>query len=240
MPVSIEATVPGMTADFYDKSGALDYGAATWDYVELQNAARVIDCRELKRAKPEEEYHACAHVALESWLADKDQTPYSQFLETPRDLGALGEQHWWVTKFTVERDPTVATYIGLAGEENRRKLAEMFKRPTTWKTYCEEVSNNTCATDDGVAVRAPIGPDEEESMFVEGLYIGHFRATEENDCDNYPDTCTGHITDYPCTWTSFVTQQTYHLDIALESNGPSPNGGYTYSQIYQIWAAANA
>jgi len=47
--------------------------------------------------------------------------------------------------------------------------------------------------------------------------------------------------DYPCGWTSFVAQQTYHLDIALESNGPEPgSNGYSYSSMVQIWAAANA
>lgn len=33
----------------------------------------------------------------------------------------------------------------------------------------------------------------------------------------------------------------YHLNIALESNGPEPNsGGYTYAQLSDVWLAANA
>ena len=50
------------------------------------------------------------------------------------------------------------------------------------------------------------------------------------------------IVDFPCGWSSFVTQQTYHLDIGLQSSGPQDPiaRGYTYQQMTQIWAAANA
>jgi hypothetical protein len=42
-------------------------------------------------------------------------------------------------------------------------------------------------------------------------------------------------------WTSFVQQQFYHLDIALKSNGNEPgSNGYSYSEMIDIWAAANA
>jgi hypothetical protein len=41
-------------------------------------------------------------------------------------------------------------------------------------------------------------------------------------------------------WSSFVTQQTYHLGIALKSSGPMAGpGGYHYSQMVEIWKAAN-
>jgi hypothetical protein len=45
----------------------------------------------------------------------------------------------------------------------------------------------------------------------------------------------------PCrsSWSSFVKQQTHHLGIALESNGDE-EGGYSYTQLTEIWAAANA
>ena len=40
-------------------------------------------------------------------------------------------------------------------------------------------------------------------------------------------------------WTSYVMQQSYHLGIALESDG-EPTGKYSYSEIVDIWLAANA
>lgn len=140
----------------------------------------------------------------------------------------------------MERDPTLGTYIGLQGEHNRKNLAERFKRPTTWKQYCEEVSVTNCSVEDGVASRPPRTEGEESSMFAEGLYTGHFRPTKKNDCDINNSTCSGHISDYPCGWNSFINQQTFHLSIALESNGPELSDGYSYSQLTQIWAAANA
>ena len=87
--------------------------------------------------------------------------------------------------------------LGIAGEANRRKLAETFLRPTTWKDYCDLVSPNNCTTSDDVAQHAPTDEADYERMFVAGSYTGHFRATEENDCDTHPDTCTGHVGDFP-------------------------------------------
>jgi len=92
------------------------------------------------------------------------------------------------------------SYFGLQGEENRQKLADLCLRPTTWKQYCEEVSPSNCTIPDETAQRAPEVEDEEDRMFVDGLYTGHFRKTEENDCETYPHNCTGHIADYPCGW----------------------------------------
>lgn len=237
MPVSVETSNYGLSTGFYDKRASLDYGSASHDFSELTRASKVLDCRSVE-GESAESYQTCAHVVMETWLADHGGGVI-RGIEAPRDLGALGSTHLWVPRFTAERDPSLSTYLRLSGEKNRHRLAETFKRPTTWKTYCEEVSTDNCATDDGVASRSP-GAEEEDSMFVEGLYTGHFRATEENDCNNFPNTCNGHVADYPCEWKSFVTQQMHHLDIALRSSGPSLNGGYTYSQLNEIWHAANA
>ena len=123
----------------------------------------------------------------------------SGIIEPPMALGALAGQYWWVPKFTAERYPELLNYVGLRGEEVRPKLAEIFKRPTTWKDYCEQVSTNNCTIDDGIASRPPQHgkQEEEDAMFVEGLYTGHFRKTEKNNCTANPDTCTGHFADYP-------------------------------------------
>ena len=96
----------------------------------------------------------------------------------------------------------------MMGEKNKQKLASTFLRPTNWKDYCLHVSNNNCSVDDGAAIRAPRDESEENMHFLQSIYRGHFRATEKNNC-------TGHIVDVPCGWTTYVSQQAYHLDIAV-------------------------
>jgi hypothetical protein len=189
------------------------------------------------------EYLNCAHVIPEVWTARSEfvaEYIREGILEAPYALGALGKEGWYIPKFTAETDPSLTSWIGLKGYENRQKLANTFLRPTTWKDYCEEVSPNNCTEADGTAQRYP-SEDETTQFFSDGLYTGHFRATEKNDCDQFPSNCTGHIGDFPCGWGGSLEAQCYHLDIALESNGAEPySGGYTYGQLGQIWRAANA
>lgn len=144
-------------------------------------------------------------------------------------------------RFTGQRDPTLFHYLGIQGEVNRRKLAETFLRPTSWKDYCELASPTNCTLPTSTALRPPADEIEGARYFVEGLYTGFFRKTEQNNCDEHPTNCTGHIVDFPCGWSSYVFQQAAHLNIALESNGPEDvSGGYSYGQMIEIWAAANA
>lgn len=146
-----------------------------------------------------------------------------------------------MTRFTGERDPTLFHFIGLQGEKNRRKLAEAFLRPTTWKDYCNLISPTKCQLPNITALRPPDDENEGERYFSDGLYTGYFRKTEQSDCDSHPNNCTGHIVDFPCGWSSYVFQQVIHLGIALESNGPEAGSrGYSYDQMVDIWAAANA
>jgi len=158
-------------------------------------------------------YQPCAHFVPESWGARKAKARslvQEGVLEQPQALGVLGQEGWFMPLFTAQRDPSLLSYLGLQGESNRRKLAERFLRPTTWEDYCEQVSPDGCRTPDSVAQRAPLAaPDDNDDehgeydrMFVEGLYTGHFRATEENDCDLHPTNCTGFFADYPCGWRS--------------------------------------
>jgi len=84
----------------------------------------------------------------------------------------LAEQYWYIPKYVAEQDPTLGTYSGLVGEKNRRKLAETFLTPTSWKDYCDHISNSTCEEPDNVAQRYPQTPPEENSFFVAGSYTG--------------------------------------------------------------------
>jgi hypothetical protein len=167
---------------------------------------------------------------------------YSGKIESPQTLGVLGQETWFVTKFTVMEDPSLAIYLGLQGEEQRWKLAQTFLRPTTWGDYCTQVSNNNCTVPTNITQRPPRTPEEELQYYnAGGNYIGHFRATDDNDCIAHPTTCTGHIADFPCNWDSFVGPQLHYLNISLTSTGPElPAGGYPHARLVEMWRAANA
>jgi 7 transmembrane sweet-taste receptor of 3 GCPR len=159
----------------------------------------------------------------------------------PQALGVLGQETWFITKFTVQQDPSLAIFLGLQGEEKRQYLADTFLRPTSWHDYCTQVSPFNCSLPNNVSLRAPVTDDERLQFYNWPNYMGHFRKTEENDCDLYPTNCTGHIADFPCHWDSFVGPQLHYLNIALKSSGPEgPAEGYPYARLVEMWKAANA
>lgn len=245
IPTTVETGTTNASLNFYDARAHFEYGTAGNDVTALVNAAQAkgSDCRNVvnddSSSRP---YVPCAHVVPETWVAAsqavKDAVK-AGFLEVPQTLGMVGNEGWYVNKLTAVQDATLDSYIGLQGEENRRKLAETFLRPTTWKDYCTEVSNTNCTVPDTIATRAPLSIEEEGRFFVQGKYMGHFRATAKNDC-NATVNCTGFVADYPCGWNSYVEAQAFHLNIALESEGEEPGSrGYTYEQLLDIWNAAN-
>ncbi|CAB9515293.1 Metabotropic glutamate receptor 1 [Seminavis robusta] len=208
----------------------------------LETAFAFEDCRMVQRGG--DAHKPCAHFTPEIWDAEANWTQDRVFegtLEPPTSYGIVGEEALYVTKFTLEQDPSFATYIGLKGDRYRQKLAETFKRPLSWLQYCEQVSIDNCTTSNQVAQRPPKDETEAARYFVDGSYIGNFQYTDQNNCTLNNDSCTGHFADYPCDWTSFAEAQFYHLNIALESNGPLPGSrGYSYSQLRELWQAANA
>lgn len=236
VPTTVESSSPSFNMNLYQVNSSFGYGA-TIDFAALELGYQIGDCREVKETG-HNRYRPCSHVLPEYW--DNGLPENSDHL-TMNSLGCLAGESWYIPKFTARRDPTLVSYAGLEGEENREKLARLFRRPTTWKDYCELVSSDNCQTKDDVASRPPMDDGEATSFFVPNLYTGYFRATEKNDCEQNPTTCTGHIANWPCGWTSSVVQQAYHLNIALESDGEDPTGGgYSYEHLTQIWAAANA
>ena len=243
IPVSIETGSANLSDDFYGVNYPLDYPKYDANYNELNVSSEVLDCRTIVNdpSKPDE-YRSCAHVVPEVWEADSLINSKAEGTGPFRELGMLTSQKWYVPKFTAMRDPSLTTVYGLAGDQNREKLARTFKRPTTWKEYCDEVSLDNCATDDGIAARPP-SDEEDDSMFADGSFSGYFRYTAASNCTGFPnnETCTGHFSDYPCGWNSVASQQQYHNKIALQSDGSYDHrGGYSYSQLVGIWRAANA
>lgn len=241
VPVTIESGMNDTANSFYDPLYGLNYNGATTDWRAMERANQ----HGCTKARHEQgAYQPCGHTFLEFWngnMADMERELGMGTIEPIEGLGAIGQQAIFVTKFTAEADPTILNLHGIQGEGNRRKLAETFKRPTTWRDYCEQESPTNCTVPDDVAQRPPLDELEEERMHVKGLYTGHFRMTDSNDCDANPTTCTGHIADFPCGWISFVIPQMYHLDVALSSDGKEAGSrGYTYQQLSDMWAAANA
>ena len=156
--------------------------------------------------------------------------------------GQVGKGSWYVPSFTADRDDTLVSFYGLSGEENRHKLADAFRRPTSWLEYCEDVSDSNCTEPDGIASRYPSDESEQSSYFAgPDSYIGYFRLTESNNCTLNPTTCVGHIIGPPCTWSTNVDGQLYWNNIVgMAPDGPVlPNGGYNYGPMIQIWRAAN-
>lgn len=244
VPVTMETGRSHMNIDFYNLDNSYDYGESN-DWTCLQTASQVGDCRKvtLSNDNHDPNYVSCCHFVVEVWdahLSSIRKLAEQGVVENPMGVGILGHQSWFVPRITGIRDPTLLTYLGLMGEENRRKLAERFLRPTRWGQYCEEVSFTNCSLPNSVAKRAPQDETERMAFFVEGLYTGHFRKTWENDCDVNPN-CTGHFADFPCGWHSFSSQQLHHLNIALQSEGNEPGSrGYTQAELVEMWAAANA
>ena len=191
------------------------------------------------------EYKSCAHVMVEAWSGQAptmNELAVTQVVEPPEGTGVVGKLGWFVPKYLVEEDPSIAHWLGLSGEANRRKVAELFRVPTTFGQFCSEIVPDNCTVPTIFASRPPNDEAEASSYFVAGgVFDGYFRFTPENDCDLNPTTCVGHITDVPCEWTTFAVPQAYHLNISVTSQGAmEPNHGYSYGDLLDIWAAANA
>lgn len=234
IPTTVETSSPNATADFYDLHGRMDYNGLSYD-------ANAMATAEALHGNCQYTNEPCAHFFTEIWDNGLVQFDGNIRQEPLRQVGVLGGGHWFIPKFALEEDPTLASYTGLQGEENREKMARTFKRPTRWKEYCEWVSTNNCSKADETAVRRPANETEADAFFVDNLYTGYFRATEKNNCTANPSSCTGHFTDYPCGWASYFWQQAYHLSMALEADNPRTHaGGYTPKEMKEIWDAANA
>ncbi|CAB9510863.1 Receptor-type guanylate cyclase gcy [Seminavis robusta] len=237
VPTSIEGGEPDVNINLYQENSNFDFWNVKVDvfrHPEMSTAGRVDDCR-MVTTDPEN-YEPCYHVYPEIWWQSKKDLPFPE-MESLLDLGVLSTLAIYIPKFALQRDTSLNSFIGLRGEDNRRKLAETFKSPTRWGDYCKEVSPTNCTIPDPIAERAPLEEDEEMLFFSAGVYNGHFRMTQ--DCDANPE-CAGDFINIACDWTTYALQQIYHNDIALEMRGPLASGGYSYDEQVQIYAAANA
>ncbi|CAB9529643.1 expressed unknown protein (Partial), partial [Seminavis robusta] len=239
VPTTLEASISARNS-FFEPSGAFEYGSL--DTVQsFENNFKYKGCE--KASRDPDNYETCANLSPEFWIATGEWAQEAQqrgLLEPPEALGVLARESLFVPKFTLERDASLLSYIGMQGEKNRQKLADAFLRPTLWKDYCLEVSPNNCSTPDENAQRPPEDDDEGDRFFLKDEYTGYFRKTDANNCTLNPDTCTGHLVDYPCEWSSYAEQQLYHLNISLsgDKHGEGERGHGDW-QTVQILNAAN-
>jgi hypothetical protein len=108
----------------------------------------------------------CVHLLPEVWpgqIAEYTNLSRSKQIEAPGGNGVLGRAGLHVSKFTLQQYPSLAIWLGYAGGVNRRLLATLFKRPTTWSHYCNILSPCNCSVADGTAARYPEA--KEESMY---------------------------------------------------------------------------
>jgi hypothetical protein len=200
IPTSMETASHDRHMNFYHPESPTETIIAdSSDLQALQTANKYGgDCS--LASKSEDNYEQCSNFLSEVW----DPLASDVFAATVAEespLGVVGQEAWFVPKYTAERNSEIHSYIGLQGldQTNRRTLAELFQTPLTWAEYCSQISPNNCTKPDTVAQRAPQSDsDEVGRMFVGGLYTGHFTKLPANDCDLNPDTCTGTFIDYPC------------------------------------------
>ena len=256
VPTTMETSMPDDEAsfNFYDPSMRFSYSKGSYDYDALRASLEHGDCVSFQanNAKSGGEYKSCAHVMPEAWNGQKENMASAEeegLIEPTTGSGGVAKYSWYVPHFTAERDPIILSYFGMtSGDDdlaNRRRLPELFLRPQTWKWFCDNVSADNCSTpyydEEGrlIASRPPADEGEEVRYFSAGSFHGHFAPTEENDCDANPFTCTGHIANVQCDWSTFAIPQAHYLGIPVKGSGPGVAGGYPYGRMVDIYNAAN-
>ena len=195
VPTSIETNAWQSSRDFYDPQATLDYQTSmSAAPLVTANALADGDCLSIHNTNAED-YQACAHFMPEFWHYPATEIQQQQ-VEPPQGTGYLGQEGWYLTKFTAQAHPELVSYHGYYN--NREKLAHLFRQPTTWGDYCSFVSLDNCSVPDAVAQRAPHNDTEAQRMFAgRELYRGHFRVTRQNNCTEN-ENCVGHFANYPC------------------------------------------
>jgi uncharacterized membrane protein YidH (DUF202 family) len=237
VPVRVGLASDTVASSFYNLDSPMFWSSQAYAFDEIETANRLDGHCELTD-------EPCVHVMPEVWIGQEKKWKAALTdgnIDRVDGDGQVGKVSWYVPTFTVKRHPQVASFHGLS--DHREELARIFKRPTTWLDYCEQVSTNNCSLPDDFSERHPM-EEERTQYFAEGYYTGHFRNTLQNNCTANPDTCTGHIVAPDCGWSTNVEAQAYWNDIALESNGnvrvAGGNGVYSYEEMIRIWRAANA
>ncbi len=230
--VGLNSAVTNVTS-FYSPVNTIEYSSSAYPFDALQTN---VQC--------ETTDEDCVDVLPEVWNGQFPAVTSLMQQDAIDSLdwcGQVGKLGFYIPAITASKDPTLLSHYGLKGESNRAKLAETFKRPTTWAEYCEQVSETNCTQPDDFAKSYP--PEGAEAKyFSSGSYEGYFRMLPQNNCTEFPDTCQGYMVAPPCGWSGNVDSQIYWNDfVGIALDGPEvPNGGYSYGEMIEIWNAANA
>jgi hypothetical protein len=218
VPTSLESHVLESQGNFYNPVLNKQFGwSGDWSAAQHSLNASSIhhDCVPISLANnaannAADIYTPCAHVIAEQWDAF-DYAPFlidAGIIEQPLPVGELAREGWYIPLRTVQHDGSLLHWTGLMGEVNRHKLAETFKRPVSFRDYCEEISPTNCTVPDAVATRYPQHlanwsetvlyskhwyQEELWRYFVPNVCTGYIHSTEQNNCTLHPTTCTGHI-----------------------------------------------
>ena len=161
VPSTIETGMVDKNLNFYDETNRMDYGSGN-NIAVLKNVHDVGGaCSSYNQknaaADNDKDYVPCAHVIMEFWELDTpiEVAQKNGIIKSLHPNGISGYSGWYTNKLSIDRDPSLASYSGLSGDINRKKMADTFKRPTTWSDYCNSVSSTNCSVEDDVAKRPP-------------------------------------------------------------------------------------
>mmetsp|Transcript_10760 Transcript_10760/g.15838 ORF Transcript_10760/g.15838 Transcript_10760/m.15838 type:complete len:1306 (-) Transcript_10760:473-4390(-) len=234
VPVTVGLRTNDTTSSsFYNPKNTMVYSEVMypWDGLETANG---VDCNSVNEP--------CVHFLPEVWSSRRLQ--YEPMIKkgtiySPSLNGLWAKSGLYIPEFTARQHGQMLIWHGLSGDENRKVLAETFRRPTNWTHYCTTVSSSQCKVSDNVTERSP-NPDEEGLYFSEGNFTGYFQFTDQNNCTENPN-CTGTVLGPPCDWAFNLDSVLFWKNISgLSMDGPLPGGRYTTKQLQQIWHAASA
>ena len=241
--LKVPATV-GLTTEstfksgFYSPTNTLEYSSKAYPFEALRDADQ---CHLIS-----DDFKECANVLPEVWNGQLNEWTAALnegYVEPLEGNGQVGKGSWYVPAFSAANDESLVSFYGLRGEGRRQKLANDFRRPTSWGEYCQTVSKDNCTTADNTVPNGggyPTNPLQASKYFAPPSFMGYFDLTDANNCTINPDTCIGHIVGPSCTWSTNIDAQLFWNDIKLKPDGPIlPNGGYDFGSLIEIWRAAN-
>eukprot|EP00943_MAST-04B_sp_MAST-4B-sp1_P003046 g3046.t1 len=184
----------------------------------------------------------CAHVQFEYWesIASKvEKMAIERKIERGGEIGFIGRIALMIPKWAVDTDHSLATYRGF---RDREKMARLFKRPVNWTEYCdrfypmESIKSSLCPP-----LKKNLGNKYFHRFPNNGTVVfhGYFDGNGINNCTLNPTTCIGSATILEkCDWGDFSKLMIPLNNVTLGFHGPKKRGGYTISNLAEIWAAA--
>ena len=220
----------------YDRSGV-----STYELEAIKNGGCIGTNENNLTCKCTNPTSKCAHVQFEIWAsiaATVERMATARTIERGGLLGIIGRIALMLPKWAVDKDNALATYRGF---RDREKMARLFKRPVSWKEYCDRFyPNETRKTS-----KCPPPSSDLEGVYYHRLgnnsvaYHGYFDGNGKNNCTLYPSTCKGSaIILEACDWGDFSKFMIPLNNVSLAFHGPGGRGGYKLPHMSQIWAAA--